>query len=133
MGMRYPDVAAGYVFGRCFRIGNRRRKREVVTMASSQSNGGGKNERIALSLCLAAGLAVAAWGGGAGRSDAAGFPVPGHTARDGIVLAQKGPATDKQDSDKDEADKKAKSEDQSRRPKRRAIRCGGPGLPECPM
>jgi hypothetical protein len=102
-------------------------------MTSSQSNGGGKNERIALSLCLAAGLAVAAWGADAGRSEAASLSVPALTARDGIVLAQKSPATDKQDSDKDEADKKAKSEDQTRRPKRRAIRCGGPGLPECPL
>ena len=97
-------------------------------MASSQSNGGGKYGRIVLSVCLAAGFAVAAWGGGAERSEATGLTVPGFAARDGIVLAQKSPETDKQ-----EADKKAKSEEQPRKTKRRAIRCGGPGLPECPM
>jgi hypothetical protein len=88
-------------------------------MASSHSNGGGKNERIVLTVCLAAGLAVAAWGGCADRSEAAGLSVPRLAARDGIVLAQTS----------DQADKKPTS---GKTKKRRSVRCGGPGLPDCP-
>lgn len=74
-----------------------------------------------LTVCLAAGLAVAVLGG-ANRSDAAGFAVPAFTENGDIVLAQASPAPDK----KADSQKPKKS-------KRRAVRCGGPGLPDCPM
>jgi hypothetical protein len=101
-------------------------------MVCSQSNGGGTGKGIVLSVCLAAGLAVAAWGAGAGRSEAAGFAAPEFTARGGIVSIQTAPK-----ADKSETDKKAKSTEEGlpakKIIKRRAIRCGGPGLPDCPL
>jgi len=75
-----------------------------------------------LFLCLAVGLAVAALGG-ADRTEAASVTARAFTAHTGIVLVQNGP----------ESDKKAKSSEKSKRTKRRAIRCGGPGLPDCTM
>lgn len=73
-----------------------------------------------LSVCLASGLAVAALGG-ADRSEAAGLAVPTLAAQSGLVLVQAVPDTGK----------KAESQ-QKKKSKRRAVRCGGPGLPDCP-
>jgi hypothetical protein len=74
-----------------------------------------------LSTCLAAGLA-AALAGTADHSDAASLAIPATGAHGDLVLAQASPAPDK----KTESQK-------SKKTKRRAVRCGGPGLPDCPM
>jgi hypothetical protein len=93
-------------------------------MPFTQTSFAARKRRIVLSLCFAAGLAVAALGA-AGRGEAAGLTVPAFAARDGIVLAQATTGSDK-------GAKSEKSQKQARKPKRRAVRCGGPGLPECP-
>jgi hypothetical protein len=77
-----------------------------------------------MSLCLGSGLAVAALGA-ADRGEAAGLTVAPFNAPHGMVLAQAGPGSDR-------GAKSEKAEKQPRKPKRRAVRCGGPGLPECP-
>jgi hypothetical protein len=74
-----------------------------------------------LSIGLASGLAVAALGGPDG-SEAASLMDRTLAARGDIVLAQTSPAPDR----------KAESQ-KPKKTKRRAIRCGGPGLPDCPM
>jgi hypothetical protein len=73
-----------------------------------------------LCVCLASGLAVAVLGG-AHRGEAAGLAVPAFAAHDGIVQTQAKP----------DSDKKAQSA-KRKRVKRRAIRCGAPGLAPCP-
>ena len=93
-------------------------------MTFTQTSCSARKRRIVRSLCLASGLAVAAFGA-ADRGEAAGLTVPAFAARDGIVLAQATTGSDK-------GAKSEKSEKQPRKPKRRAVRCGGPGLPECP-
>jgi hypothetical protein len=94
----------------------------VGTMVVAQANRLATKSGV-LTVCLAAGLAAAVLGA-ADRSDAAGLAFPAFSAhgdRD-VVLAQAGPAPDK----KADSQKPKKS-------KRRAVRCGGPGLPDCPM
>lgn len=76
-------------------------------------------KRRLLSVCLASGLAVAAFGG-ADRSEAAGLAVPTLAAQSSLVPVQASPDTGK------------KAESQKKKSKRRAVRCGGPGLPDCP-
>jgi hypothetical protein len=89
-------------------------------MTFAQPSRLGTKRRI-LSLCLAWGLAVAALGA-ADPGEAAGpAVVPSLAAHSGLVLTQAGPEADK-----------ATKPDKSKKTKRRAVRCGGPGLPECP-
>jgi hypothetical protein len=92
----------------------------MVTMAFAQQSYVGTRVWV-LSVSLASGLGVAALGGSV-SGEAAGLAVPTIAARSAIVLAQTSPAPDK----------KAESQ-KAKKTKRRAIRCGGPGLPECPM
>lgn len=80
----------------------------------------GTTKRV-LAVSLAAGLAVAHLGGSSG-ADAAGIALTEVTVHHGIVPVQTSPAPDK----KAESQKPKKN-------KRRALRCGGPGLPDCPM
>ncbi len=88
-------------------------------MATARPNGIGRKVQI-LCVCLASGLAVAVLGG-AERSEAASLAVPALAAQDGIVLTQAKP----------DSDKKAESA-KRKKVKRRAIRCGAPGLAPCP-
>jgi hypothetical protein len=74
-----------------------------------------------VAVCVAAGLGFTVLDGPS-RAEATGFAVPTLSARDGIVLAQTTA----------EPGKKAESQ-KPKKTKRRAIRCGGPGLPDCPM
>jgi hypothetical protein len=80
----------------------------------------GMTKRL-LAVSLAAGLGVALLDSHS-RADAAGIAVSTFAARGEIVLAQATPVPDK----KADSQKPKKS-------KRRAVRCGGPGLPDCPM
>jgi hypothetical protein len=75
---------------------------------------GSLTSRKVLSVLFASGFACAAL---AGRSEAAGFAAPTIAVPDNTVLAQASPETDKM----------AKANT-----KKRKIRCGGPGLPDCP-
>jgi hypothetical protein len=79
-------------------------------------------KRWALTVCFASGLAVVGWAG-TGRGEAASLPATTHAAHRDIVPVQSGPAPE----NKPEPKKKTK------KTKKRAIRCGGPGLPDCPM
>ena len=88
-------------------------------MATAQPNCIGRKLQI-LCVCLASGLAVAVLGG-AERSEAASLAVPALAAQDGIVLTQAKP----------DSEKKAESA-KRKKVKRRAIRCGAPGLAPCP-
>jgi hypothetical protein len=94
----------------------------VGTMALAQANRVGTKSGI-LTVCFAAGLAAAVLGA-ADRCDAAGLALPALAAHGdrNVVLAQANPAPDK----------KADSQ-KPKKTKRRAVRCGGPGLPDCPM
>ena len=114
--MRPLEMRSGGTFG----IGSQTWKCGVVTMACAQRNCVEAKRRV-LSVCLASGLAVATLGGSA-SSEAASLAVPTLAARGDIVPAQASP----------EPDKKAGSQ-KPKKTKRRAIRCGGPGLPDCPM
>jgi hypothetical protein len=87
-------------------------------MAIAQQNRIGRNALV-LCACLASGLAVAVLGAAA-RTETAGFAVPAFAAH-GVVLAQAKP----------DSEKKAQST-KRKRVKRRAIRCGAPGLAPCP-
>jgi hypothetical protein len=75
-----------------------------------------------LFLCLAAAFAVMVLQGA--RSEAAGLTAPPLSGRSGAVPAQAIPETDK---------KTQTQSTEKKKPKKRAIRCGGPGLPDCPM
>src|SRR5262245_46495974 len=77
--------------------------------------------RQILPVFVASALAGAALAG-VGRSEAvAGLAVPAFAARDGVVLAQASP----------EPGRKAKSAKPKSTTKKRAVRCGAPGLPAC--
>ena len=87
-------------------------------MAAAQRNRIGRKVLVPC-VGLASGLALAVLG--AERSEAAGLAVPAFAAHDAIVLTQAKP----------DADKKAQST-KRKKVKRRAIRCGAPGLAPCP-
>ncbi len=89
-------------------------------MATARPNGIGRKVQI-LCVCLASGLAVAVLSGAERSEAAASLAVPSLAAQDGIVLTQAKP----------DSDKKAESA-KRKKVKRRAIRCGAPGLAPCP-
>lgn len=87
----------------------------TITFAQPKRIPARKRLRI-LSVWLASAFAMATLGGADG-TQAADFPLPTFTGRDGMMPAQASPA----------AGKKA-----SLAPKQRKVRCGGPGVPDCP-